>query len=120
MCFLTMCSQFTCFFISSPFQVTVLIYFWDDRDGPTFSGWWIGPKVGGDQVWSHADNRQVQPAGAVVWGPFSSLKFGGRNGRKNHGIRYMGNTKWDRTVFLFEGVVGFILNTSTTIILNAA
>ena len=65
--------------------MTVLIYFWDDRDGPTFSGWWIGPKVGGDQVWSHADNRQ-----------------GGRNGQKKHGIRYMGDTKLDRTVFLFE------------------
>ena len=38
-------------------QVTVLIYYWDDRDGSSFSGWWIGPKVGGDQVWSHADNR---------------------------------------------------------------
>lgn len=37
--------------------MTVLIYYWDDRDGSSFSGWWIGPKVGGDQVWSHADNR---------------------------------------------------------------
>ena len=25
----------------------VLIYFWDDRDGPDFCGWWFGPHVGG-------------------------------------------------------------------------
>ena len=28
----------------------VLLYFWDDRDGSDFSGWWFGPKVGGDQA----------------------------------------------------------------------
>lgn len=33
--------------------LNVLIYFWDDRDGPNFSGWWFGPRVGGDQVWAH-------------------------------------------------------------------
>ncbi|CAJ1402207.1 unnamed protein product, partial [Effrenium voratum] len=38
-------------------NVTVLIYYWDERDGPNFTGWWFGPKVGGDQVWSHAENR---------------------------------------------------------------
>ena len=80
--------------------MTVLIYFWDDRDGPTFSGWWIGPKVGGDQVWSHADNRQVQPAGAVVSGAhFLRSNLAAETAKKKHGIRYMGNTKLDRTVF---------------------
>eukprot|EP00930_Biecheleria_cincta_P017958 TRINITY_DN1412_c0_g2_i1.p1 TRINITY_DN1412_c0_g2~~TRINITY_DN1412_c0_g2_i1.p1 ORF type:complete len:1136 (-),score=315.33 TRINITY_DN1412_c0_g2_i1:134-3208(-) len=34
-------------------SVTVLIYYWDDRDGSTFNGWWFGPKVGGDQVWAY-------------------------------------------------------------------
>lgn len=34
-------------------SVSVLIYFWDERDGPGFSGWWFGPKVGGDQVWAY-------------------------------------------------------------------
>eukprot|EP00928_Gymnodinium_smaydae_P037893 TRINITY_DN2624_c0_g1_i1.p1 TRINITY_DN2624_c0_g1~~TRINITY_DN2624_c0_g1_i1.p1 ORF type:complete len:963 (-),score=198.57 TRINITY_DN2624_c0_g1_i1:165-2999(-) len=34
-------------------DVSVLIYYWDQRDGPTFSGWWFGPKVGGDQVWAY-------------------------------------------------------------------
>lgn len=33
--------------------VTVLIYYWDDRDGKSFHGWWFGPKVGGDQVWAY-------------------------------------------------------------------
>ena len=23
----------------------VMLYFWDDRDGPDFCGWWFGPKV---------------------------------------------------------------------------
>mmetsp|Transcript_104529 Transcript_104529/g.185972 ORF Transcript_104529/g.185972 Transcript_104529/m.185972 type:complete len:1039 (+) Transcript_104529:66-3182(+) len=34
-------------------SVTVLIYYWDDRDGSAFNGWWFGPKVGGDQVWAY-------------------------------------------------------------------
>eukprot|EP00441_Pelagodinium_beii_P047331 CAMPEP_0197621792 /NCGR_PEP_ID=MMETSP1338-20131121/2250_1 /TAXON_ID=43686 ORGANISM="Pelagodinium beii, Strain RCC1491" /NCGR_SAMPLE_ID=MMETSP1338 /ASSEMBLY_ACC=CAM_ASM_000754 /LENGTH=886 /DNA_ID=CAMNT_0043191333 /DNA_START=38 /DNA_END=2698 /DNA_ORIENTATION=- len=37
--------------------VTVLIYYWDERDGPSFSGWWFGPKVGGDQVWAYNGNK---------------------------------------------------------------
>ncbi|CAE7633327.1 unnamed protein product [Symbiodinium pilosum] len=36
-----------------PGSVTVLIYYWDERDGPSFNGWWFGPKVGGDQVWAY-------------------------------------------------------------------
>merc|ERR1740138_215821 len=43
-------------------SVDVRIYFWDERDGPTFSGWWFGPKVGGDQVWAyHPDKDMVPP-----------------------------------------------------------
>eukprot|EP00928_Gymnodinium_smaydae_P037894 TRINITY_DN2624_c0_g1_i2.p1 TRINITY_DN2624_c0_g1~~TRINITY_DN2624_c0_g1_i2.p1 ORF type:complete len:951 (-),score=200.78 TRINITY_DN2624_c0_g1_i2:171-2975(-) len=34
-------------------DVSVLIYYWDQRDGPSFCGWWFGPKVGGDQVWAY-------------------------------------------------------------------
>eukprot|EP00933_Yihiella_yeosuensis_P071683 TRINITY_DN79912_c0_g1_i1.p1 TRINITY_DN79912_c0_g1~~TRINITY_DN79912_c0_g1_i1.p1 ORF type:complete len:931 (-),score=287.51 TRINITY_DN79912_c0_g1_i1:123-2855(-) len=44
----------------SPNGVNVLIYFWDDRDGPSFSGWWFGPKVGGDQVWAY-NGQKVSP-----------------------------------------------------------
>jgi len=40
-----------------PSNTTVLIYFWDDRDGPSFSGWWFGPKVGGDQVWAYNEYK---------------------------------------------------------------
>merc|ERR1712087_269623 len=40
----------------------VLIYFWDNRDGDAFCGWWFGPKVGGDQVWAyHADKSAQTP-----------------------------------------------------------
>ena len=26
------------------------LYYWDERDGVEFSGWWFGPKIGGDQA----------------------------------------------------------------------
>ena len=31
---------------------SVLIYFWDNRDGERLHGWWFAPKMGGDQVWA--------------------------------------------------------------------
>eukprot|EP00747_Dinoflagellata_sp_TGD_P119452 gnl/TRDRNA2_/TRDRNA2_173013_c4_seq1.p1 gnl/TRDRNA2_/TRDRNA2_173013_c4~~gnl/TRDRNA2_/TRDRNA2_173013_c4_seq1.p1 ORF type:complete len:1141 (-),score=427.86 gnl/TRDRNA2_/TRDRNA2_173013_c4_seq1:209-3562(-) len=37
----------------------VMIYYWDDRDGPNFCGWWFGPKIGGDQVWAYHTNRNA-------------------------------------------------------------
>ena len=39
----------------------VLIYFWDERDGANFCGWWFGPKVGGDQVWAYNSERSSTP-----------------------------------------------------------
>jgi len=39
----------------------VMIYFWDERDGPNFCGWWFGPKVGGDQVWAYHSSRTQTP-----------------------------------------------------------
>ncbi|CAE7826752.1 VCPKMT, partial [Symbiodinium sp. CCMP2456] len=36
----------------------VMLYYWDERDGPNFCGWWFGPKVGGDQVWAYHPSRQ--------------------------------------------------------------
>lgn len=47
--------------------VTVLIYYWDERDGPNFNGWWIGPKVGGDQVWSQNENRSAPSPPTLGW-----------------------------------------------------
>merc|ERR1719247_1284426 len=40
----------------------VMSYYWDERDGPGFCGWWFGPKVGGDQVWAyHTDKNAAMP-----------------------------------------------------------
>eukprot|EP00933_Yihiella_yeosuensis_P033048 TRINITY_DN26757_c0_g1_i1.p1 TRINITY_DN26757_c0_g1~~TRINITY_DN26757_c0_g1_i1.p1 ORF type:complete len:946 (+),score=231.26 TRINITY_DN26757_c0_g1_i1:190-2838(+) len=40
----------------------VVLYFWDDRESPDFSGWWFGPQVGGDEVWAfHPDKAAKNP-----------------------------------------------------------
>ena len=39
----------------------VFLYHWDTRDGPDFSGWWFGNRVGGDHVWSHPSSAQSPP-----------------------------------------------------------
>eukprot|EP00927_Polykrikos_kofoidii_P036136 TRINITY_DN3053_c0_g1_i1.p1 TRINITY_DN3053_c0_g1~~TRINITY_DN3053_c0_g1_i1.p1 ORF type:complete len:928 (-),score=242.72 TRINITY_DN3053_c0_g1_i1:226-3009(-) len=48
-------------------NVTILIYFWDDRDGPMFTGWWFGPKVGGDQVWAFNSEASSPVPPASGW-----------------------------------------------------
>jgi len=47
--------------------VSVLIYFWDERDGPNFSGWWFGPKVGGDQVWAYNGEKASPTPPPANW-----------------------------------------------------
>jgi len=47
--------------------MTVLIYFWDERDGPTFNGWWFGPKVGGDQVWAYNVQKESPVPPSSNW-----------------------------------------------------
>mmetsp|Transcript_28654 Transcript_28654/g.66449 ORF Transcript_28654/g.66449 Transcript_28654/m.66449 type:complete len:910 (+) Transcript_28654:58-2787(+) len=42
-------------------SLEVLVYFWDDRDGPNNCGWWFGPVVGGDQVWAYNPERTASP-----------------------------------------------------------
>lgn len=42
-------------------DATVFLYFWDDRDGPNFGGWWFGDQVGGSQVWSRCENDGPLP-----------------------------------------------------------
>jgi len=42
-------------------MLDVLIYYWDDRDGLAFCGWWFGPKVGGDQVWAYCADQAMTP-----------------------------------------------------------
>lgn len=69
-------------------SVSVLIYYWDERDGPSFSGWWFGPKVGGDQVWAYnGDKGTVAPPVSnwkVPWDgpvdPSLRLQVGGGGG----------------------------------------
>jgi len=48
-------------------SVAVLIYYWDERDGPNFSGWWFGPKVGGDQVWAYNSSKGSLLPPATGW-----------------------------------------------------
>jgi len=44
--------------VSSPTDsTTCFVYYWDNRDGPSFEGWWFGREVGGNEVWSH--NGQI-------------------------------------------------------------
>lgn len=45
----------------------VLIYYWDDRDGPELCGWWFGPNVGGDQVWAYHPSRTASTPPASEW-----------------------------------------------------
>jgi len=40
----------------------VMLYFWDERDGTGYCGWFFSPKVGGDEVWGyHTDKFAVLP-----------------------------------------------------------
>eukprot|EP00435_Cladocopium_sp_Y103_P075905 s332_g68.t2 len=41
--------------------VEVFLYYWDNRDGPNFEGWWFGNKLGGTQVWSHCADKGLVP-----------------------------------------------------------
>ena len=42
-------------------DLDVLLYFWDERDGEQFCGWWIGHQLGGDHVWAHCPGRAPAP-----------------------------------------------------------
>jgi len=45
----------------------VLVYYWDDRDGPELAGWWFGPAVGGDQVWAYHPSRTSTSPPSSQW-----------------------------------------------------
>jgi len=55
----------------------LMIYYWDDRDGVKWSGWWLGPHVGGDKVWSFNSSQTLLPperGWQVPWnGPVDSM-----------------------------------------------
>lgn len=42
-------------------DINVYLYFWDERDGPAFAGWWFGNQVGGAQVWSRNQVTSLHP-----------------------------------------------------------
>jgi len=42
-------------------DIDVLLYFWDQRDGPDFSGWWFGDQIGGSQVWARCASASMTP-----------------------------------------------------------
>eukprot|EP00434_Breviolum_minutum_P025280 symbB.v1.2.022334.t3/scaffold1974.1/size94090/10 len=44
-----------------------MLYYWDERDGPNFAGWWFGPKVGGDQVWAYHSSRTAMTPPLHGW-----------------------------------------------------
>ncbi|CAL1138553.1 unnamed protein product [Cladocopium goreaui] len=37
------------------------IYFWDDRDGESWCGWWLGPILGGAEVWGYHPKEDMMP-----------------------------------------------------------
>lgn len=39
----------------------VVIYYWDERDGAEYSGWWIGPKVGAETVFAFSGVHAATP-----------------------------------------------------------
>lgn len=42
-------------------DVKVFLYYWDERDGDDFSGWWFGDSVGGTEVWARCDDNGPLP-----------------------------------------------------------
>merc|ERR1711920_849199 len=42
-------------------NVSVYLYYWDQRDGADFSGWWFGDQLGGTQVWAKASVHTPTP-----------------------------------------------------------
>ncbi|CAK9009093.1 unnamed protein product [Durusdinium trenchii] len=51
---------------AGPDYVEVFLYYWDNRDGASFEGWWFGNKLGGTQVWSHVADKGLIPP-SVGW-----------------------------------------------------
>jgi len=45
----------------------IVLYFWDDRDGPNFCGWYFGREVGGDQVIAHHMDRESPLPPSAGW-----------------------------------------------------
>ncbi|CAK0797577.1 unnamed protein product, partial [Prorocentrum cordatum] len=55
-------------------DVNVFLYYWDERDGADFSGWWFGDALGGSQVWGRAASSAPTPPRAGWKVPWDSPK----------------------------------------------
>lgn len=42
-------------------DISVFLYYWDQRDGVDFGGWWFGDQLGGSQVWARANFHGDKP-----------------------------------------------------------
>ena len=42
-------------------MLRVFLFYWDDRDGPEFKGWWFADRVGGVDVWGRSSCDSVLP-----------------------------------------------------------
>lgn len=40
---------------------SVMVYFWDERDGIQLRGWWVAPEVGGSNVWAMSTATSNMP-----------------------------------------------------------
>lgn len=46
------------------------IYYWDDRDGSSLQGWWLGPEIGDTEVWAlQHSNTDTPPTSGWAWPP---------------------------------------------------
>jgi hypothetical protein len=41
--------------------IDVYLYYWDERDGADYSGWWFGDQLGGVQVWAKCSSKSPTP-----------------------------------------------------------
>lgn len=42
-------------------QQSVVLFYWDARDGKDLNGWWFGDEIGGGQVWSRSEENTISP-----------------------------------------------------------
>mmetsp|Transcript_55024 Transcript_55024/g.170460 ORF Transcript_55024/g.170460 Transcript_55024/m.170460 type:complete len:417 (-) Transcript_55024:164-1414(-) len=44
-----------------PEEQSIWLYYWDLRDGPEATGWWLGRRIGGRERYGRAESHEVQP-----------------------------------------------------------
>ena len=92
----------------------IILYYWDERDGVAFSGWWFGDSVGGRQVWAgHPSFAMTPPSpglkvswcGDTISGPLSVAPPRARSRAKPTPVTPVGRwRKGDRIVVQFVGI----------------